>query len=98
MSLRPHQPGDVSDALHVLPLHFSTRRETNEHGNGPVLVARAVAPTNVPARAVAFIISYQSEKYTSMQCHGQLRHEVTKQAIKAASKLCMHVICYMSHI
>ncbi len=53
---------DVSDALHVLPLNFSTRRETNEHGNGPVLVARAVAPTNVPARAVALIISYQSEK------------------------------------
>ncbi len=31
----------------------------------------------------------------SMQCRGQLRHEVTKKAIKAAIKLCMHVICYI---
>ncbi len=30
-----------------------------------------------------------------MQCRGQLRHEVTKKAIKAALKLCMHVICYI---
>ncbi len=33
-----------------------------------------------------------------MQCRGQLRHEVTKKAIKAALKLCVHVMLYMSHI
>ncbi len=32
------------------------------HGNGPVLVARAPACTNVPAPAVAIIVSYQSTK------------------------------------
>ncbi len=62
MSLRPHQTGDVSDAHHALPLHFSVRRKTNERGNGPVLVARALARTNAPTSAVAFIISYQSAK------------------------------------
>ncbi len=46
----------------VTCFHFSVRRETNERGNGPVLVVRALASTNVPARAVAFIISYQSKK------------------------------------
>ncbi len=40
----------------LLPLHVSTRRETNERGNGPLLVARALARTNAPARAVAIII------------------------------------------
>ncbi len=58
MSLRPHQTGDISDARHALPL----QRQANERGNGPVLVARALARTNAPARAVAFIISYQSAK------------------------------------
>ncbi len=29
------------------------------------------------------------------QCHGKLSHEVTKKVIKAALKLCMHVICYI---
>ncbi len=62
MSLRPHQTGDVSDARHALPLHFSARRETNERGNGTVLVARALARTNAPRLAVAFIISYQAAK------------------------------------
>ncbi len=62
MSLRPNQTGDVTDVRHALPLHFSGRRETNERGNGPVLVARALAHTNAPAHAVAFIISYQSAK------------------------------------
>ncbi len=33
-----------------------------------------------------------------MQCRGQLSHEVTKKAIKAALKLCVHVIYFMSHI
>ncbi len=46
----------------VTGFHFSSRRETNERGNDPVLVARALARTNAQARAVAFIISYQSAK------------------------------------
>ncbi len=34
-----------------------------------------------------------------MQCRGQLRHDVTKKAIKAALNLCMHVIyLYESHL
>ncbi len=35
-----------------------------------------------------------------MQCRGQLSHEVTKKAIKAALKLCMHVlfVIYESHL
>ncbi len=32
-----------------------------------------------------------------MQCRGQLSHDVTKKAIKAALNLCMHVF-YMSNI
>lgn len=37
-----------------------------------------------------------------MQCHGLLRHEVTKKAIKTALqkhalKLCVHVICYIQY-
>ncbi len=38
--------------------------QSNERGNGPVLIARALARTNAPARAVAFIISL------SLCCHG----------------------------
>ncbi len=30
-----------------------------------------------------------------MQCRDQLSHEVTKKAIKAALKLCMHVTCFI---
>ncbi len=46
--------------------------------------------------AVAFISSYQiANEATSMQCRGQLRHEVAKKAIKAAVKQCVHVICYI---
>ncbi len=34
-----------------------------------------------------------------MQCRGQLRHEVTKKAIKAALKLCVQVnMLYMSYM
>ncbi len=62
MSLRAHLTGDVSDARHSLPVHFSIRREINERGNGPVPVARDLACTNAPAHAVTFIISYQSAK------------------------------------
>ncbi len=29
-----------------------------------------------------------------MQCHGQLSHDVTKKVIKAALKLCVHVIYF----
>ncbi len=48
---------------------------------------------------VACIILYQSaNKTTCMHCRGQLSHEVTKNAIKAALKLCMHVMLYLSHI
>ncbi len=55
----------------------------------------SIARINVLVRAVAFIISYQSTKETTtVQCR-QLSHKVTKKAIKAALKLCMHVtICY----
>ncbi len=62
MSLRPHQTGDVSgDARHTLRLYFSARCESNERGNGRLtekeeLVACALARTNAPARATAFII------------------------------------------
>ncbi len=41
---------------HALLLHFSAKRETNKHGNGTVLVARALTRTNAPACTVAFII------------------------------------------
>ncbi len=51
--------------------------------------------TRTKARAVPCIISYQSTNETTcMQCCGQLSHAVTKKAIKAALKLCMHVIYY----
>ncbi len=32
------------------------------------------------------------------QCRGQLSHEVTKKAIKAALKLCVYVLCYVSEM
>ncbi len=50
---------------------------------------------NAPARAVAFIISYQSAKKWACNVNCRLRHEITKKAIKAASKLSMHVIFYI---
>ncbi len=60
--------------------------------------------TKVPICAVACIISYQTAKETMcMQCPSygrQLRHEVTKKAIKAALKLCacMQYVIYASHL
>ncbi len=82
---------------HALQLHFSVRRESNEHGNCTVLAVRALQYVDKGAGArIAFIISYQiAKETTSMQCRDQLSHEVTKKAIKAAIKLCMHVICYI---
>ncbi len=41
------------------------------------------------------IYARSERSYTSMQCRGQLRHEVAKKAIKAAVKQCVHVICYI---
>ncbi len=38
-SLRPHQLGDFLD---VLQLYLSTRHESNKHGKGTVLIARAL--------------------------------------------------------
>ncbi len=62
-----------------------------------VLAAHALQYTHKGAGVrIACIISYQSAKETtSMQCRDQLSHEVTKKVIKAAIKLCMHVICYI---
>ncbi len=81
----------------LAPLHFSTRRESNERGNCTVLAARALQYTHKSAGVcIACIISYQiAKESTSMQCRNQLSHEVTKKEIKAAVKLCMHVICYI---
>ncbi len=81
----------------TLQLHFSVRRESNECGNCTVLAERALQYTHKGAGArIACIFSYQIMKETtSMQCRDQLSHEVTKKAIKAAIKLCMHVICYI---
>ncbi len=76
----------ASTSLHV-------RRESNEPGNFTVLHVRTLQYTH--KGAIAFIISYQIAKETmTMQCRDQLSHEVTK-TIKAAIKLCMHVICYI---
>ncbi len=62
-----------------------------------MLTAHALQYTHKGAGArIACIISYKMAKETtSMQCRGQLRHEVTKKVIKAAIKLCMHVTCYI---
>ncbi len=62
-----------------------------------MLTAHALQYTHKGAGArIACIISYKMAKEnTSMQCHGQLRNEVIKRAIKAAIKLCMHVTCYI---
>ncbi len=64
-----------------------------------MLAARALLYPHKGAGArLACIISYQTAKEsTSMECHNQLSHEVTKKEIKAAIKLCMHVICYELH-
>ncbi len=75
----------------ALKLHFSTRKWYCARS-----VCSSIARTKVPARAVACIISYQIVKETtSTQCRDQLRHEVTKRRLKAALKLCTHVICYI---
>ncbi len=61
----------------------------------------SIACTNVQARAAACKISYQARERNdvhasmSYQCRGKLSHEVTKKVIKAALKLCMHVIRYI---
>ncbi len=46
----------LSKIRFCLPLHFWVRREKNERGNGPVLVMRAPACKNAPARAVASLV------------------------------------------
>ncbi len=87
--LRAHQTGHVSD----------TRSSFILGGNCILLSARALQYTVKGASArIACIISYKiAKETTSMQCRDHLSHEVTKNAIKAAIKLCMHVI-YMSYI
>ncbi len=91
-SLRAHQTGDVSDACFNFTLN-----ESNERGNCTVLAACALQYMHkVAGVRIACIISYQiAKETTSMQCRDQLSHEVTKKVIKAAIKLCMHVICYI---
>ncbi len=86
-SLRSHKSGDAS-----APGVSETSAET-------VLSLQRVLfiylQKGVGAR-IACIISYQIATETmSMQCRDQLSHEVTKRVIKAAIKLCMHVICYI---
>ncbi len=84
----------------ALQLHFSVRRESNERGNCTVLAVHALQHMHKGAGAyIACIISYQiAKETTSMQCRDQLSHEVTKKAIKAAIKLCMHVMLYIIYI
>ncbi len=85
--LRAHQTGHVSD----------TRSSFILGGNCILLSARALQYTVKGASArIACIISYKiAKETTSMQCRDHLSHEVTKKAIKAAIKLCIHVIYYI---
>ncbi len=88
-----YQTGDVSDAR----FNFTSRQARVKRARKLYCARRAHSSIHAQrCRArIAFIISYQIAKETmTMQCRDQLSHEVTK-TIKAAIKLCMHVICYI---
>ncbi len=91
-SLRPHKTGDVSEACYTLPLHFNTRRETTWEQS---CARSAYFCTQKCARARYSLYHFTSKREINYE-HAMSWSAKTKKAIKAASKLCMHVICYIS--
>ncbi len=94
-SLWPYQIGDISDAHSS----FTSAADSSQMSAEMVLCSQCIIFNCTHKGAGVRYSHIKSRKETTcMQCRGQLRHEVTKKAIKAAVKLWMHVICYESHL